>query len=132
MMKIILGFLAGLVVASLVFAVILFQSFGSSEFPRRHIVVLMKSANLKISDENWNCDNYVENTISDVFSMIFAENLRSKWDQVKFGCINESCHFSLNYCKPWQTSECSSLILRYDIDKDSMPIRTTAQCILIP
>lgn len=132
MVKLFFGFLAGLVVASLVFTALLYRSFGSADLPNRHLVKLMESASLNISDENWSCESYVENSIGHVASMIFSENIRSKWDQVNFGCINESCHFSLNYCKLWQSSECSTLILRYGIDQDSMPIETTAQCILMP
>ena len=132
MVKLIFGFLFGLVITGLAYTTVLFQTFERGDLPNKHLVALMNNASTKISDENWSCENYVKNSIGQVISMMFAENIRSKWDQVKFGCINESCHFSLNYCKPWQSSECSTLILKYEVDKEFMPITETAQCILMP
>jgi hypothetical protein len=48
------------------------------------------------------------------------------------GCFEQQCSFSLNYCKPWQGEECSLLMLRYALDDQQQPVKSSVQCLLLP
>ncbi len=93
--------------------------------------LLLKSDTI-IIDENMSCENWFDNKISSVLSDLIYQNMFNNRNMTTFSCIDNVCYFSLSYCKPWQSQECSTVFLKYEIESNRDIIEDSVMCIVAP
>jgi hypothetical protein len=101
-----------------------------------HLALLLCYSHTRIQPENFNCTDIpltgLEPTVGNVLASMMSSNLTSVRNQQFFECIDNVCTLSTTDCKPWQTSECSTRILKYEIDQDNKIKSDSFNCIDVP
>jgi len=126
-----IGVFIGLVTAGVLLGVFWFEPAKPNDVQLPHLEHLIKNSNITISEDRWGCENISEKSLAGVLSYMNAANINQVRSRLKHGCLDGSCNFYLNYCEPWQTSECSTLFLRYEVSDDGLPDIETVNCILM-
>jgi len=132
MFKIIILFLCGLCLGGLIVYIDMNGDQPIDIIAKEHLSYLIQNSSHQISEENWHCENIKKTNIGDLVAHIVTENMNRKVNELYFGCVNEVCSFSFNYCKLWQSDECSQLFIKYDVGRDISPNIDTISCIVIP
>lgn len=112
-----------------------YNSYSKSEITSDYtqdLEKLLLISGTSISEENMNCENWFDNKVSSVLSELIHQNMFYKRNISKFSCTGNVCYFSLSYCKPWQTEECSEVYLKYEIDINRDIVKESIMCILMP
>ncbi len=97
---------------------------------------IFSDANTLISQSNNHCDAVL--TVSDALSLMVTAELRSKISQMSLNCapdVGENtnrCRLNYSDCRPWQSSECGSRFLTFDLDNDEKIVRGSYSCIDVP
>jgi hypothetical protein len=93
---------------------------------------VFKFAETQIKDENYSCEGNENRTVGAVLGSIFQSNMNMPRNSVTLNCYENACGLIYNYCKPWQTQECGSRILRFDLTKNMEIIPESFTCIDAP
>ena len=90
---------------------------------------------LKFSNKELNKNSCWEeqiNTVGDVVGDIFERNQTNKVNRTDFDCTQEYCWLSISSCYPWQSSECDSRILRFELENDKQIDASSFECFDVP
>ncbi len=112
-----------------------YNSYSTFEMTSEHVQDferLLLISDTIISDQNMSCENWFDNRVSSVLSELIYQNMSNTRNMSNFSCAGNVCFFSLSYCKPWQSQECSEVYLKYEIDSDRAILKDTVMCILMP
>ncbi len=93
---------------------------------------ILKHSNVSISDDNYSCEGKPVTTVGAVFGSIIEFNNLYKRNMLSYGCINNTCALSVSSCMPWQSQECGSRILKFEIDENNVIQTNTFACIDMP
>ncbi len=93
---------------------------------------VLTHANIQISEENNSCDGKPVRTVGAVIASIIEFNSRHSKNMVSYGCYNETCTISYTDCKPWQSSECSSRFLKFQLNETGNIKTNSFSCFDIP
>jgi len=85
-----------------------------------------------ISDENFSCGDSSERVVGKIFSQMVGDSMAHEAVTLTAGCTNSTCSISYDYCKPWQTTECGSRVLVYEIDESRSIKSNTIKCLDLP
>lgn len=109
---------------------------GSTQRVSEQLALLLSHNHMQISAENFNCADVpltgLQPTVGNVLASMMSANLVSVRNQQSFECINNICTFSTTDCKPWQSSECSTRILKYELDQKQRIKSDSFHCIDVP
>lgn len=96
----------------------------------------MEYSNEPISPHNYACEGKPLKTVGSVVASLLELNKINKVNMLAYGCFNDgssdSCTISVSGCSHWQNSECSSRILKFNIDSNSNIKPNTFSCIDVP
>ena len=76
---------------------------------------ILRYSNQAIDEGNMYCEGDNVKTVGSVVGSIFEANSQNIRNMVSYKCTDLMCLLSVTNCKPWQSSECGSRILRFDI-----------------
>jgi hypothetical protein len=93
---------------------------------------LFKFSETQISDEKYSCEGNENRTVGAVLASIFQSNMSMPRNSVSLNCYENACGLIYNYCKPWQSQECGSRILRFDLTEKMEIIPESFSCIDAP
>lgn len=100
------------------------------------LALLQCYSHMPIQTENFNCSDIhligLKPTVGDVLASMMSSNLTSVRNRQSFECIDNVCSLSISDCKPWQSSECSTRVLKYEIDQDQQIKPDSFHCIDVP
>ena len=93
---------------------------------------IFKYSNVEITNENNSCNGNNSKTVGEVLGSIFQPNMGNKRNKVSLLCYENKCGLYYNYCMPWQSQECGSRILRFDLDENKKIITKSFVCVDAP
>lgn len=93
---------------------------------------VLTHAHVHITQDNYACDGEPVRTVGAVFASIVALNARHNKNRLSYGCFKEICTISHNDCKPWQSAECSSRFLKFQITETGNINTHSFSCIDMP
>lgn len=93
---------------------------------------LFKHTNTIISEDNYSCEGPKLETVGDVMASIYERSLYKARNMFAFGCYEQTCSLSETSCKPWQSSECGSRILRFELSKQNKIDKESFTCLDMP
>lgn len=100
------------------------------------LALLLSYSHTPIPAENFNCAAIpltgLTPTVGNVLASMMSANLTFVRNQQSLDCIGNVCSLSITDCKPWQSSECSTRFLRYEIDKHQRIKSNSFNCIDVP
>ena len=100
------------------------------------LALLQCYSHMPIQAEYFNCSDIhltgLKPTVGDVLASIMSSNLTSVRNRQSFECIDNVCSLSVTDCKPWQSSECSTRFLKYEIDQNQQIKPDSFNCIDVP
>jgi len=100
------------------------------------LALLARYSNILIPAKNFNCEGVAftgsRATVGDVMASMMNSNLTSTRNQQSFECIENVCTLSISDCKPWQSSECSTRFLKYELDQQQKIKPNSFNCIDVP
>ena len=140
-LKIIIGVQLGVVAGGLAVWAGTHASSGSllnddSPEVREQLSLLTRYSNIKISTNNYSCESIdfsgVRPTVGDVMASMMNSNLSSTRNRQSFKCMDNICTLSISDCKPWQSSECSTRFLKYEVDQQQKINPSSFNCIDVP
>jgi len=140
-LKIIIGVQLGVVAGGLAVWAGTHASSGSllnddSPGVREQLSLLTRYSNIKISTNNYSCESIAFSgarpTVGDVMASMMNSNLSSTRNRQSFECMDNICTLSISDCKPWQSSECSTRFLKYEVDQQQKINPSSFNCIDVP
>ncbi len=93
---------------------------------------IFKLSNTKIDTAHNSCVGDSNRSVATVLDSIFQSALNQKSNIISLDCFEHKCALSINDCKPWQSQECGSRILRFDLDHDKNILPHSFVCIDTP
>jgi hypothetical protein len=100
------------------------------------LALLMSSSNTHIQAENYKCADIpltgLKPTVGNVLASMLSSNLGSVRNRQSFDCIGNVCALSITDCNPWQSSECGTRFLRYEVDQSQSIQSNSFNCIDLP
>ncbi len=93
---------------------------------------IFKFSNTIIESHNYSCEGDDNRIVGAVLGSIFQSNIDNTRNTVSLDCFENKCGLIFNYCKPWQSQECGSRILRFDLNNDDEIIPESFVCIDLP
>ncbi len=93
---------------------------------------VLKYSNTHIESKNFSCEGKIQKTVGAVIGSIYDFNNHNTRNMVSFGCFEKTCVLSISDCKPWQSQECGSRLLRFEINADNEIDPTSFTCIDVP
>ncbi|MGI5308581.1 hypothetical protein [Rheinheimera sp. WS51] len=93
---------------------------------------VLTHANIQILEENYSCDGKPVQTVGAVIASIIEFNSSHSKNMVSYGCYNETCTISYTDCKPWQSSECSSRFLKFQLNETGNIKKNSFSCFDMP
>ncbi|MCP4180187.1 MAG: hypothetical protein GY756_20680 [bacterium] len=93
---------------------------------------VLKYSNTQIKDDNFSCEGETAKTVGAVVGSIYNMNNHNIRNMVSFGCYNNTCSLSISDCKPWQSQECGSRHLVFEINNEKEIDSTTFKCFDVP
>ncbi len=93
---------------------------------------VLKYSNTQIKDNNFSCEGETGRTVGAVIGSIYDINNHNIRNMVSLSCFNNTCVVSISNCKPWQSQECGSRHLTFEIDNEKEIDSTTFKCIDVP
>ena len=130
MLKSILMFLLGCITGS---SLIWVHSYSDNE--REHfdfsLAQVLKSSHVKITSSNFSCEN-VGSDVGSVLASIVESNLGNRRNHMAFNCVESACSIRISNCKPWQSSECGSRYLKFNIAQAGKIDPSSFACIDVP
>jgi hypothetical protein len=94
--------------------------------------VLLEHSNTVITDSNYSCEGKAVKTVGAVAASIIELNGLYKRNRLSYGCFDNTCVLSVSSCMPWQSLECGSRILKFEIEEDNVIQKHTFTCIDMP
>lgn len=109
-------------------------------FPMQHIIA---AQHVMISDEHFSCDGLQDHSVGSVLSSLLMSNNQEYKNRLTYDCQKNDdphtsnsepqiCTISYHYCRPWQSSECGSRILKFGMKKDGAISTTSFTCLDVP
>lgn len=140
-LKIVIGIQAGMLIGGIAVWAGSYSSVSNSasEFPQKtqaQLAHLVRYSNSLIKAENFSCD-YIEltgikPTVGNVIASMMSMNLSSIRNRQSFECLENTCSLSIDYCQPWQATECSTRFLTYQLDNNLRIEPDSFNCIDVP
>jgi uncharacterized protein YaiE (UPF0345 family) len=93
---------------------------------------VFKYSNTQIESEHFSCEGETGKTVGAVVGSIYDFNNQNTRNMVSFGCFENTCVLSISDCKPWQSQECGSRLLRFEINTKKEIDPTSFTCIDVP
>lgn len=93
---------------------------------------VLKFSGSLISRDNYSCEGKIKNTVGDVVASIIDLNSSYKRNMLSQDCYKDTCAISVTNCMPWQSQECGSRILKFNIDGNNEILENTFSCIDLP
>lgn len=93
---------------------------------------IFKFSGLEIGGDNYSCEGNGNRTVGAVLGSIFQSNMNMPRNGVSMLCHENKCGLIYNYCKPWQSQECGSKILRFDLRENKKIIPESFVCLDVP
>jgi hypothetical protein len=93
---------------------------------------VLKYSNTHIEDEHFSCEGEIGETVGAVIGSIYDFNNQNVRNMVSFGCYDSSCVLSISNCKPWQSQECGSRLLRFEINTNKEIDTASFACLDVP
>lgn len=87
---------------------------------------------VEITDSNYSCEGKPVKTVGAVVASIIEFNSLYKRNMLSYGCIHNTCALSTSSCMPWQSQECGSRILKFEVDEENIIQAHTFTCIDMP
>ncbi|QDP01181.1 hypothetical protein [Thalassotalea sp. PS06] len=91
---------------------------------------ILEHANVAISANN--CEGESLETVGDVMASILEINQSSRINRTGLSCDEIHCWYSISECNPWQSNECGSRLLRFEVNQDKTIVASSFQCLEIP
>jgi len=79
---------------------------------------IFKYSTTEIKGEADSCEGDKSKTVGAVLGSIFQSNMEMTRNSVSLLCHERECGLIYDYCKPWQTQECGSRILRFGLNEN--------------
>jgi len=93
---------------------------------------ILANSEIVISKENYSCEGNSVKKVGAVIASLLESNRSSKRNSLSYGCYQSVCTMSVSNCKPWQTNECGSRYLKFNIDEEGNINASTFSCFDIP
>ena len=93
---------------------------------------IFKYSTTGIKEEADSCEGLKHRTVGSVLGSIFGSNMERPKNSVSLLCYEQECGLIYNDCKPWQTQECGSRILRFGLNEDMEIDPSTFACVDMP
>ena len=113
-------------------------SWAYSYFPSKeeelyvNLEEIFQFSETEITDGNYSCEGEGNKTVGAVLGSIFQRNMESLRNSISLLCHENKCGLIYDYCKPWQSQECGSRILRFDLSENKVIIPGSFICIDAP
>lgn len=106
----------------------------SLELPDQQILLegILDHSAIVIAEEYYACEGKPLKTVGAVVASLIESNKRHTRNVLSYGCYNSVCTMSVTDCKPWQSSECSSRFLRFDLNVNGNIDEKSFSCFDMP
>ena len=129
---IVVSFLFGIVVGGGVFWISSHKSERTYSNKKIGYEQLLKHSDVKISKNNFHCENYVGRDVAAIFGSILEFNDNSIRNKLTLQCWGAECALMVSSCLPWQSQECGQRALKFELNKKNEIIPSTFKCFDIP
>lgn len=85
-----------------------------------------------IAEENYTCEGKPLKTVGAVVASLLESNKRHSRNVLSYGCYNSVCTMSVTDCNPWQSNECSSRFLKFDLNANGNIDAKSFSCFDMP
>ena len=113
-----------------------YVSFYSDSYQRSDtndlMVKILEHSNTSISDDNYSCEGVAVKTVGAVVASLLENNKINKVNNLKYGCLENTCRMSVSSCQPWQSNECSSRFLTFNINSNNEVEKNSFNCFDMP
>jgi hypothetical protein len=93
---------------------------------------IFKFSEVEIRGDNYSCEGDKLRTVGAVLGSMFQSSMNMPSSRISMICHENKCGLIFNYCRPWQTQECGSKILRFDLSENKAIIPKSFTCIDAP
>lgn len=93
---------------------------------------VFRHANTDIMVERFSCEGDTAANVGAVIASIYERNALNRLNQTSYLCSGNECMLSVSNCKPWQSSECSSRILKFGLLSQEEIDVSSFTCIDVP
>lgn len=95
---------------------------------------IFQHANHVINPDNFSCEGFDNESISvgTVLATLYNTQSRKPHNIVEVGCFENKCSIMVSECMPWQSEECSSRYLRFDLTNEHRIDPDSFACIDVP
>ncbi len=95
---------------------------------------VFRHSNLAIVADNFSCEGFDRSTVTvgSVLATLYDTNSRKPRNMVKIGCFYNKCSIMVSECMPWQSEECNSRFLRFDLLGENHIDPNSFACIDVP
>ncbi|MGH1441426.1 MAG: hypothetical protein ACRBBR_15025 [Cellvibrionaceae bacterium] len=111
------------------------KSYNTSlELPDQQILLegILDHSAIVIAEEHYACEGKPLKTVGAVVASLIESNKRHTRNVLSYGCYNSVCTMSVTDCKPWQSSECGSRFLRFDLNVNGNIDEKSFSCFDMP
>ena len=104
----------------------------SANFP---MLELLNKSQQKIADSNWNCEKKGrERTVAAVLESLLKSNSQYAMNKLNTSCVasegtNLNCSIGLSNCMAWQSSDCGSRSLSFQVGQSGEILLDSFQCL---
>lgn len=97
------------------------------------IKTLIENSGVEIPEERNACGHQGSPTVGDFLAGAVYGNAGKAINSMSSGCMDGVCYLSVDYCRPWQDSECNQTFLNYQTSVDTENLfEETISCFDIP
>jgi hypothetical protein len=93
---------------------------------------IFQYSNTSLTDENNACEGDPRNTVGEVVASLLEFNKQTDVNKLSYGCYGATCTMSISDCKPWQSQECSSRFLKFNMNDRNEIDESSFSCFDMP